>query len=228
MPQSLRPLILPLSHFRTQRLAPQRILALRPLHPTPHHSPPRFYSSQPPPPTSPQEPKSYTFTDLTTLTNSSPDPSRLLIDVREPRELAETGRIPGAVNMPIQSNPDAFYLGEEDFRERFGFERPRARGREGGGKEGMSESPYSGKMKEREARSRLGGEGVDSMGVNEEAGGRGVEEDGQGVDEVIFYCKAGVRSRAAARLAREWQGVRVGQYEEGWLGWEGNGGRVER
>ncbi len=141
--------------------------------------------------------------------------------------------------MPITSNPDAFYLGEEDFLERFGFEKPMRggtgmeEGGAGGGK--MQESPFSAEMKSREARSGLNAEGVNSMDVNEKAGSAfkgtdhdGGEGEGKGIEEVIFYCKAGVRSRAAARMAREWEGLRVGQYEEGWLGWEGKGGKVER
>lgn len=45
---------------------------------------------------------------------------------------------------------------------------------------------------------------------------------------MIFYCKAGVRSRAAAQMAREWKGVRVGEMRGGWVEWEGKGGEVER
>jgi len=54
------------------------------------------------------------------------------------------------------------------------------------------------------------------------------EGEGEGVEEVIFYCKAGVRSRAAARLAQEWQGVRVGDMRGGWMEWERSGGEAER
>ena len=85
-------------------------------------------------------------------------------------------------------------------------------------------------MKEREARSGLNAEdGVDSEGVNRTAG-YGKEEGGEdkGVEEVIFYCKAGVRSRAAARMAREWVGIRAGDMKGGWMEWEKNGGKVER
>lgn len=68
------------------------------------------------------------------------------------------------------------------------------------------------------------------MEVNEEAGAASVGGDGRGkgVEEVIFYCKAGVRSRAAATMAREWEGVKIGQYTEGWVGWEKKGGGIER
>lgn len=46
--------------------------------------------------------------------------------------------------------------------------------------------------------------------------------------EVVFYCKAGVRSRAAAGLAREAGWTRVGEYPGSWLDWSGKGGKVER
>jgi rhodanese-related sulfurtransferase len=48
-------------------------------------------------------------------------------------------------------------------------------------------------------------------------------------DEVIFYCKAGVRSRAAARLARQAGfGGKVGEFPGSWIEWEKNGGDIER
>lgn len=65
-------------------------------------------------------------------------------------------------------------------------------------------------------------------GTAREEGGDGEEEEEEGVEEVIFYCKAGVRSRAAARMAREWVGVRAGDMRGGWMEWEGRGGEVER
>lgn len=139
--------------------------------------------------------------------------------------------------MPLTSNPDAFYLSDEDFLDRFGFERPRAAGTvatsrsaEGRGV-AAGGNPFSSEMKGREANSGLNADGVDSVAVNEEAGQAasvGDEGLGEGVEEVIFYCKAGVRSRAAASMAREWEGVKVGQYAEGWLGWERQGGGSER
>lgn len=142
--------------------------------------------------------------------------------------------------MPLTSNPDAFYLSEEDFLERFGFERPRAASgrsavemREGEKGGATQRSPYTPKMKQREASSGINSEDgeIDGLEVNEEASmsGKGEEDEGDGgVEEVIFYCKAGVRSRAAARMAREWEGVKVGHFPEGWMGWEGNGGESER
>lgn len=46
--------------------------------------------------------------------------------------------------------------------------------------------------------------------------------------EVVFYCRAGVRSRAAAGLAREAGWTAVGEYPGSWLEWEAKGGKVER
>lgn len=44
----------------------------------------------------------------------------------------------------------------------------------------------------------------------------------------MFYCKAGVRSRAAAGLARQGGWKRVGEYSGSWLDWEKRGGEVEK
>ncbi|KAI9799560.1 MAG: hypothetical protein M1825_004486 [Sarcosagium campestre] len=41
--------------------------------------------------------------------------------------------------------------------------------------------------------------------------------------EVVFYCKAGVRSAAAAKLARQGGYDRVGEYPGSWLDWTKNG-----
>jgi rhodanese-related sulfurtransferase len=95
-------------------------------------------------------------------------------DTREPSELQDTGRIPTALNIPITSQPDSFFISEEEFEDRFGFERP---------------------PKDK---------------------------------EVVFYCRAGVRSRAAAQLARQGGWERTGEYSGSWLDWAGKGGAVER
>jgi rhodanese-related sulfurtransferase len=93
----------------------------------------------------------------------------MLIDVREPHEYAE-GFIPTALNVPIQSQPDALFLSPEEFEDRFGFGKP----------------------------------GLDK--------------------EVVFYCKAGVRSRAAAQLARQVGYESVGEYPGSWMDWVKKGG----
>lgn len=98
----------------------------------------------------------------------------MLLDTREPGELNDTGRIPGAINIPVTTSPDGFFLPNEEFEDRFGFVRP--------------------------------------------------SRD----TEVIFYCKAGVRSRAAAGLAKEAGWTKVGEYPGSWKDWAEKGGAVER
>ncbi|KAI9824445.1 MAG: hypothetical protein M1832_001980 [Thelocarpon impressellum] len=49
----------------------------------------------------------------------------VLIDVREPAEFA-AGAIPGAINVPITSAPDALSLPPDEFEERFGVAKPDA------------------------------------------------------------------------------------------------------
>jgi rhodanese-related sulfurtransferase len=45
--------------------------------------------------------------------------------------------------------------------------------------------------------------------------------------EVVFYCKAGVRSRAAANLAEQSGYQKVSEYRGSWLDWQKNGGKTE-
>ncbi|KAK7745263.1 Thiosulfate sulfurtransferase rdl2, mitochondrial [Diatrype stigma] len=119
--------------------------------------------------------KIWTFEEIRDLTSSpTAKPNVTIIDVREPGEIASTGRIPGAVNIPVTSAPEAFHADAADFEDRFGFARPPADA------------------------------------------------------EVLFYCKAGVRSRAAAGLARDAGWVRVGEYPGSWADWVAKGGKVER
>ncbi|KAJ9614191.1 Thiosulfate sulfurtransferase rdl2, mitochondrial [Cladophialophora chaetospira] len=56
----------------------------------------------------------------------------------------------------------------------------------------------------------------------------GFEKPGK-EDEVIFYCKAGVRSRAAARLAGQagFAG-KIGEFPGSWIEWAEKGGEVEK
>ncbi len=96
--------------------------------------------------------------------------------MREPHELAGTGRIPSSRNIPIKTSPEALFLPDEEFAERWGFPKP-----------------------------------------------------GPG-DEVVFYCKAGVRSRAAAGMAKEAWGaqVKVSEYPGSFDDWAKMGGETER
>ncbi|KAJ5678812.1 hypothetical protein N7462_007056 [Penicillium macrosclerotiorum] len=52
--------------------------------------------------------------------------------------------------------------------------------------------------------------------------------DGDG--QLVFYCKAGVRARAAAQMAVQagYDPARVGVYDGSWLDWAKKGGKVER
>ncbi|RMZ81064.1 hypothetical protein DV738_g2350, partial [Chaetothyriales sp. CBS 135597] len=123
---------------------------------------------------SPPPSKVYSFADIQSLV-SSPSPSRILVDVREPGELASTGTIPTAINVPVASAPDSFFLPAEEFEIRYGFERP----------------------------------GDDT--------------------EVVFFCKAGVRSAAAARLAAQAGfGGSVGEFPGSWNEWVERGGEVQK
>jgi len=48
-------------------------------------------------------------------------------------------------------------------------------------------------------------------------------------DEVVFYCKAGVRSRAAARLAGQAGfGGKIGEFPGSWMEWERKGGASDK
>lgn len=96
------------------------------------------------------------------------------LDVREPVELFETGKIPGAINIPITSAVQSFHISEEDFEDMYGFQRP---------------------SKDK---------------------------------ELMFYCKAGVRARAAAGLAKHAGWENVGSYPGSWLDWEKQQGPVEK
>jgi rhodanese-related sulfurtransferase len=46
--------------------------------------------------------------------------------------------------------------------------------------------------------------------------------------EVIFYCKSGVRSSAAAQLARQVGYSNVSEYRGSWLDWAKNGGTAAK
>ncbi|KAK7523401.1 Rhodanese-like domain-containing protein [Phyllosticta citriasiana] len=89
----------------------------------------------------------------------------LLIDVRTPAEYS-AGAIPSAVNVPVTTEPEAFFASPDDWEDKFGFPKPEFK------------------------------------------------------REVVFYCKAGVRSHAAAQLAKYAGYESVGEYPGSWLDWE--------
>ncbi|KAK7705423.1 hypothetical protein SLS57_010077 [Botryosphaeria dothidea] len=114
--------------------------------------------------------KVYDFNGIKDLV-LSPEPNRILIDVREPHEY-DAGFIPTAHNMPIASAPEGLFLAADEFEDRFGFQKP----------------PVG--------------------------------------NEVVFYCKAGVRSSSAAQLAQQAGYEKVGEYRGSWLDWVKNGGET--
>ena len=48
----------------------------------------------------------------------------VLIDVRNPGEVSETGKIPGSVNIPLPELQDAFNLDSALFEDKYGFTLP--------------------------------------------------------------------------------------------------------
>lgn len=53
-----------------------------------------------------------------------PIESTILIDVREPQELADQGYIPSAFNIPFKSTPGALNLPADEFEDAFKFPKP--------------------------------------------------------------------------------------------------------
>ncbi|KAH6899040.1 Rhodanese domain protein [Thelonectria olida] len=103
-----------------------------------------------------------------------PDRKIIIVDVREPVELYETGKIPGAINIPITTAVQSFHLKGEDFEDVYGFPLP--------------------------------------------------SKD----TELLFYCKAGVRAKGAAALAKNAGYEKVGEYPGSWNDWAKNQGPVEK
>ncbi|KAF5529323.1 heat shock 67B2 [Fusarium mexicanum] len=120
------------------------------------------------------DPKPWSFEDIKNHVEKSDPGNVVLIDVREPVELFETGKIPGAINIPITSAAQSFHISDEDFEDMYGFQRP--------------------------AKNK----------------------------ELVFYCKAGVRARAAAQLAHYAGWNKIGDYAGSWLDWEAQKGPVEK
>ncbi|CAG0890804.1 unnamed protein product [Cyprideis torosa] len=55
---------------------------------------------------------------------SDPVSSCVLIDVREHKELQETGKLPRSVCIPLPDFPQAFLQSEEDFQKKYGITKP--------------------------------------------------------------------------------------------------------
>jgi len=52
------------------------------------------------------------------------DGTVVLVDVRNPNELEEDGKISGSFNIPLPEVSSAFQMDSEDFKEKYGFEIP--------------------------------------------------------------------------------------------------------
>ncbi|KAL2001953.1 hypothetical protein VTN02DRAFT_931 [Thermoascus thermophilus] len=152
--------------------------------------------------------KQWGFEDVNAAIPADSQPRAILIDVREPAELSATGIIPTALSIPLASQPDALFLSPEEFETRFGFPKPGI---------AVPSSPSR----------AAGAEGpeAENFEIDETGETKGVSDR-----PVVFYCKAGVRARAAAQLALQagYDPARVAVYEGSWLDWVDRGGRVER
>ncbi|XP_016978487.1 rhodanese domain-containing protein CG4456 [Drosophila rhopaloa] len=54
------------------------------------------------------------------------EPEKLLIDVREPEELKETGQIPASINIPLGVVSQELAASEQLFKSKYGREKPKA------------------------------------------------------------------------------------------------------
>ncbi|PYH41400.1 Rhodanese-like protein, partial [Aspergillus saccharolyticus JOP 1030-1] len=70
--------------------------------------------------------------------------------------------------------------------------------------------------------------GVEQPAAEQAGAGAGAGADSS--SPIVFYCKAGVRARAAAQLAVQagYDAKRIGVYDGSWLDWADRGGKVER
>ncbi|KAK9450581.1 uncharacterized protein V1518DRAFT_218356 [Limtongia smithiae] len=68
-------------------------------------------------------PVQYTYDDMKKL-SMNPVADIIIVDVREPAELATEGFIPTAINIPYKSSPEALALSDDAFEDKFGFPKP--------------------------------------------------------------------------------------------------------
>jgi len=127
----------------------------------------RLYSTTPP-----EDFKVYTFKEIETLSKSPED--KYIIDVREPQELKDNGKIPNALNLPLSGLQETLKLSEQAFHDKFEFNKP------------------------------------------------------EKTKEVIFYCKAGVRSTNASQIAKEAGYTKIGNYKGSFDDWLASKGTVAK
>ncbi|KAG8194075.1 hypothetical protein JTE90_003020 [Oedothorax gibbosus] len=71
-------------------------------------------------------PKAVKVVSFDTVKGVTSDPKLILIDVREPSELKEDGKIPNSVNVPLGEVGDAFKLHSSSFTSKYGIPKPDA------------------------------------------------------------------------------------------------------
>ncbi|XP_026285471.1 rhodanese domain-containing protein CG4456 isoform X3 [Frankliniella occidentalis] len=62
-----------------------------------------------------------TYDDIVKLSSKN---EIILIDVREPAEIQETGKLPGSTHIPLGDVPNALNLDAAAFKEKYGIEKP--------------------------------------------------------------------------------------------------------
>ena len=62
-----------------------------------------------------------TFQQLTALLSEG---AALLVDVRNPNELKEDGKIPGSYNVALPELAEGFQMSSAEFKEKYGFNLP--------------------------------------------------------------------------------------------------------
>ncbi|XP_017113508.1 rhodanese domain-containing protein CG4456 isoform X2 [Drosophila elegans] len=75
----------------------------------------RFYSSQAP---------AIGIVDYDVVKKLPSEPQKLLIDVREPEELKETGQIPASINIPLGVVSQELTASDQLFKSKYGREKP--------------------------------------------------------------------------------------------------------
>nr|XP_016937791.1 rhodanese domain-containing protein CG4456 [Drosophila suzukii] len=76
----------------------------------------RFYSSNPP---------AIGIVDYDVVKKLPSEPQKLLIDVREPEELKETGQIPASINIPLGVVSQELAASGQLFKSKYGREKPK-------------------------------------------------------------------------------------------------------
>ncbi|KXJ25192.1 thiosulfate sulfurtransferase/rhodanese-like domain-containing protein 3 [Exaiptasia diaphana] len=74
------------------------------------------------PPTPPKDPSTVNIEELKAMIAAN---DIQLIDVREPYELQESGKIPNSVNVPLGDIPDAFTMKPKQFMEKYNAKKPK-------------------------------------------------------------------------------------------------------